>query len=220
MIRAVLFDADDCLVDQTRHWGDWAEWIGVPRHTFSAQFGALVALGRDPMLAFEIFSPGFDMERERQKREITGNPEWFGEHDLYPDVRVTIKLLRDAGLMLGIAANESEKATVRLHRLFSHYIQLLATSARMGLAKPDPRFFEPLIEALKMEPHEILYVGDRLDEDIEPAAKAGLLTALAPRGPWGIIHQHHPELDSLTTFRIRHLRDLPNKIAEYNEEHG
>ncbi|GGP66847.1 hypothetical protein GCM10010231_42110 [Streptomyces sindenensis] len=47
MIRAVVFDVGECLVDETREYGTWADWLGVPRHTFAAQFGATIAQGKD-----------------------------------------------------------------------------------------------------------------------------------------------------------------------------
>lgn len=40
-----------------------------------------------------------------------------------------------------------------------------------------------MIKATSAEPGEILYVSDRLDNDIRPAVQAGLLTALIRRGP-------------------------------------
>jgi hypothetical protein len=43
MIRAVVFDVGECLVDETREYGTWADWLGVPRHTFAAMFGAVIA---------------------------------------------------------------------------------------------------------------------------------------------------------------------------------
>jgi hypothetical protein len=39
-IKSVFFDVDETLVDETREYGTWADWLGVPRHTFSAVFGA------------------------------------------------------------------------------------------------------------------------------------------------------------------------------------
>lgn len=47
MIRAVVFDVGECLVDETREYGTWADWLGAPRHTFAAQFGAVIAQGKD-----------------------------------------------------------------------------------------------------------------------------------------------------------------------------
>jgi len=87
MIKAVVFDIGETLLDDTREWAAWADSIGVPRHTFSAVVGAVVASGRDNREAFEYFRPGFDLEAERQAREAAGCGQVIEESDLYPDVR-------------------------------------------------------------------------------------------------------------------------------------
>jgi hypothetical protein len=46
MIKAVVFDVGECLVDETREYGTWADWLGVPRHTFSAVFGGVSGCSR------------------------------------------------------------------------------------------------------------------------------------------------------------------------------
>jgi hypothetical protein len=33
-IRAVWFDVGETLIDESREYGTWADWLGVPRHTF------------------------------------------------------------------------------------------------------------------------------------------------------------------------------------------
>lgn len=63
------------------------DWLGIPRHTFSAVFGATIARGLDNRETFQVFRPGFDLAEERRRRADAGAPEWFGEDDLYPDVR-------------------------------------------------------------------------------------------------------------------------------------
>lgn len=55
------------------------------------------------------------------------------------------------------------------------------------MGKPNVAFFENLVAVSGHERHEIAYVGDRLDNDIAPAAEAGLVTVWARRGPWGYI---------------------------------
>lgn len=45
-IDAVFFDVGEVLVDETREYGTWADWLGIPRHTFSAVFGAIGTLAR------------------------------------------------------------------------------------------------------------------------------------------------------------------------------
>ena len=84
MIDAVVFDVGETLVDETREYGTWADWLGAPRHTFSSVFGAVIALGMDYREAFQYFRPGFDLAVERERRADAGQPETFGENDLYP----------------------------------------------------------------------------------------------------------------------------------------
>lgn len=93
---------------------------------------------------------------------------------------------------------------------------MVATSDDWGESKPDPAFFEHLIEAVPYVTEEILYVGDRLDNDIRPAAEVGMATALIRRGPWGVIQEHEPEADEIATIRISSLAELPEWIAALN----
>lgn len=217
MIRAVVFDVGECLVDETREYGTWADWLGVPRHTFAAVFGAVIAQGRDYRETFQVFRPGFDLTAERERRTQAGKPEWFGEEDLYADVRPTLSALRAAGLWVGVAGNQTVRAGGLLRGL-DLPADLIATSDDWGASKPDVAFFEHVIQATPARPEEILYVGDRLDNDIRPAAEAGLLTALIRRGPWGTIQQNDPDADAVATMRIDSLAELPDLIAKLNAE--
>jgi FMN phosphatase YigB (HAD superfamily) len=79
--------------------------------------------------------------------------------------------------------------------------------------KPSVAFFERVVREAPGDVGEILYVGDRLDNDIRPAAAAGLRTALIRRGPWGVIQQHDPDAERVPTFRIDSLAELPDLIA-------
>jgi FMN phosphatase YigB (HAD superfamily) len=51
---------------------------------------------------------------------------------------------------------------------------MIATSDDWGVSKPDPGLFRCVIDASPFEAEEILYVGDRLDNDIRPAVVMGL----------------------------------------------
>ena len=185
-IRAVWFDVGEALIDETREYGTWADWLGVPRHTFSAVFGAVIARGGDYREVFQHFRPGFDLQKARQERIDSGLGEYFNAHDLYDDVRPCLEELRAAGYLVGIAGNQTERAG-RFIRELNLPADIVATSDDWGVAKPDVSFFHKLVAVSGHEPAEILYVGDRLDNDIRPAADVGLQTALIKRGPWGMI---------------------------------
>ncbi|MCC9310463.1 HAD family hydrolase [Kitasatospora sp. RB6PN24] len=216
-IKAVVFDVGECLVDETREYGTWADWLGVPRHTFVAQFGATIAQGKDYRETFQVFRAGFDLYQEREKRAQAGQPETFGEEDLYPDVRPALAQLRADGLWLAIAGNQTVRAGRILRGLFSSDVDLIGTSDDWGASKPDLLFFDRVAALTPAEPGEILYVGDRIENDILPAAEAGMRTALIRRGPWGWIQQHDPA-NKQATFRIDSLAELPALIAKFNAE--
>lgn len=215
MIRAVVFDVGECLVDESREYGTWADWLGVPRHTFSTVFGAVIAKGLDYRETFDVFRPGFDLSKARRQRADEGKPEWFGEDDLYPDARPALARLRDDGLWVGIAGNQTARAGDLLRDL-ALPADMIATSDDWGVTKPDPGFFRRILEETPGGPDEILYVGDRLDNDIRPAAGLGLRTALIRRGPWALIQQDDPDAARVPTMRIDSLTELPGKIAVFN----
>ena len=215
MISAVVFDVGECLVDETREYQAWADWLGVPRHTFAAVFGAVIARGLDYRETFQVFAPGFDLATERLRRAEAGVPESFGDADLYPDVRPALAALRAAGLWVGIAGNQTLRAGSILRSL-DLPADMIATSDDWGVEKPDVRFFAEVERVAPGSGAEIIYVGDRLDNDIIPAQAQGLRTALIRRGPWGVIQQDDPRAASVPTLRIDSLRDLPEKVAGFS----
>ncbi|WP_327687888.1 HAD family hydrolase [Streptomyces tubercidicus] len=216
MIRAVVFDVGECLVDETREYGTWADWLGVPRHTFAAMFGAVIAQGRDYREVFQEFRPGFDLYEQRDARAAAGRPEHFDESDLYSDVRLALGQLRDEGLWLGIAGNQTVRAGGILRRLFANDVDLIGTSDDWGASKPDPLFFKSVADVVPFENDQILYVGDRVDNDLRPAVAAGMRTALVHRGPWATIQWNIAEARELPTFRIESLLELPEAIVQFN----
>lgn len=207
-IRAVVFDIGETVLDDSREFGAWADWIGVPRHTFSAVLGAVTAEGRDNAETFQYFRPGFNLAAERQRREDAGMGERYGEEDLYSDVRPALLMLRQMGLWVGIAGNQTRRAGQILRGL-DLPADLVATSAEWGTAKPHPEFFAHVIAASPGQPHETVYVGDHQHNDIEPAKAAGLRTAFIRRGPWGYLWAQDPDLRKLADWRIDTLTELP-----------
>lgn len=215
VIKAVVFDVGETLVDETREYGTWADWLGVPRHSFSSVFGAVIALGRDYREAFQYFRPGFDLTVERARRVEAGRAETFGEEDLYPDVRPALTALRAMGAWVGIAGNQTSRAGDILRKL-DLPADLVATSDDWGAAKPDPAFFHALLDVAPFQPDELVYVGDRLDNDLKPAKAAGMRTAFIRRGPWGHILENHPDLSAAADWRISSLAELPGLVREFN----
>ena len=211
MIRSVVFDVGETLLDDTREFGAWADWIGVPRHTFSALLGIVVAQGRNNAETFQYFRPGFDLNAERARREAAGVGEHIGDTDLYPDVRPALAKLRAQGLWVGVAGNQTARAAALL-RLLELPVDAIATSGEWGIAKPDPGFFVRVAAFAPGEPEEIAYIGDHRDYDIVAAHRAGLQPVLIRRGPWGYLWSEDPIVKSTARWVIDSLGELPELL--------
>jgi FMN phosphatase YigB (HAD superfamily) len=216
VINAVVFDVGETLVDETRQHGEWADWLGVPRHTFSAVFGGMVASGREFRDALRLFKPDFDLPTERRRRAGAGWADEFTEADLYPDTRPALAALKDLGLWVGIAGNQPARAEGLL-RAMGLPADLIATSGGWGVSKPDPRFFAEVIAAVPFPPGQIAYVGDRVDNDMRPARAAGLRTVYLRRGPWGFLFAEHPDLAASADWQVSSLAEIPPLIAAANQ---
>jgi len=91
------------------------------------------------------------------------------------------------------------------------------TSAELGVEMPDPAFFSAVLSRLGIDDaSRVLYVGDRVDNDVLPAAQAGLATCWLTRGPWGQL-QELPE-DADPDLVLEGLGELPELLAAWHEE--
>jgi FMN phosphatase YigB (HAD superfamily) len=214
-ITSVFFDVGETIVDESREYAAWADWLGVPRHIFSAVFGAVIARGLDHRETFQVFRPGFDLAAERGRRVEAGQAEGFCEDDLYPDARPCLEALRSQGLRVGLAGNQTARAE-RILRDLQLPVDVICTSDGWGVEKPSAAFFEQVVVAAGHSASQVLYVGDRLDNDIRPAQAAGLPTAWIRRGPWGHILDD-PTVVTRCLFRLDSLVELPTLVARHNE---
>jgi FMN phosphatase YigB (HAD superfamily) len=191
-------------------WGAWADHLGVPRLTLFAALGAVIARGVHHRSVVELFRPGIDVVAEAARMGAAGRPTIFSLDDLYPDVIPTMRALHAAGYRLGVAANQPTGATAVLEAI-DVPMDLVATSDGWGLAKPDPAFFERIVAELRLEPGEIAYVGDRIDNDLRPAAAAGLVPVFVRRGPWGWIQAGDADPPEAAIV-VGDLADLPSAL--------
>ncbi len=205
MIEAVFFDVGETLVSETEQWGHWADVLGVSRLTFFAALGMVISNNWHHRLVFELFGTTYQAARlAQEKRGIVAQEIQIS--DFYSDAIPCLLALRQAGIKVGIAGNQPE----RTEQILSHLelpIDYLASSASWGIEKPDPAFFKRIIEITKLEPAQIAYVGDRLDNDILPAKALGITAVFLERGPWGIIHAQREEVKK-ADLHLRSLKPL------------
>jgi FMN phosphatase YigB (HAD superfamily) len=191
-LRTLFFDLGETLVSERRSWEAWADWLGVSHDELFAVMREVIERGEHHRRIFEILRPGFDLDAELAKRAAAGVPTHEELYELYPDALSCLATLRAAGLRVGVAGNQEATAEAWLRARLEPE-DLIASSGGLGVEKPSPGFFVKLVDLAGQSPSEIAYVGDRVDNDIVPAAEAGMVTVFVRRGPWGEVHAHWPE---------------------------
>ncbi|MEU9097689.1 HAD family hydrolase [Streptomyces sp. NPDC048361] len=212
-METIVFDTGETLVRDDRYWASWADWIGVPRHTLSVLVGAVVTQGRDPADALRILKPGMDVREAHLARAASGRGEYLDETDLYDDVRPALGSLRKLGVRMVIAGNGSARAGELLRGL-DLPADLVVTSEEWGVAKPQPDFFERVLEASQAGPHETVYVGSHPANDVFPAKAAGLRVAHLRRGPWGHWWAEDPDVVAAADWRVDSLTRLAALVSD------
>ncbi|HVC31253.1 MAG TPA: HAD family hydrolase [Steroidobacteraceae bacterium] len=85
---------------------------------------------------------------------------------------------------LAILGNQGLQARGRLEAAgLLRFFEVVVISDEVGVSKPDPRIFELALEQLGVAPCEAAMVGDRLDNDIGPAKRLGIIGIRMWRGP-------------------------------------
>ncbi len=197
MIRAVIFDLDNTLVD----------FMGMKRQAVSAAISSMIDAGLrlspvevqeridaiykergiefqsvfDQLLYdifqkvdYKILSAG--VIAYRRAREAALVP--------YPHVTMTLVRLVKQGLRLAVVSDApAREAWLRLCYLnFHHLFDQVVTFDDTGERKPSPRPFQRALELLGIGPQEAIMVGDWPERDMVGAAQLGMTTVFARYG--------------------------------------
>jgi HAD superfamily hydrolase (TIGR01549 family) len=214
--RIVAFDVGEVLIDESRVWAIWAGLLGVSPLTFAAVLGAAIAQGEDEEAVFPHVAPNVDWHEfvEEHERRYGG----FQEQDLYPDARSCLEELRSLGFTVVVAGNQPARRHAQLVAL-DLPCDRLAMSEHLGVEKPDAAFFAAVCELAGVsDPGEVLYVGDRVDNDVLPAAAAGLRTCWLRRGPWGHLQELPDGVEA--DLVLEGLGELPLLLSHWADGDG
>lgn len=135
------------------------------------------------------------------------------EHNLWehvpPDVIPALERLSSVGLTLAIASN----ANGVLQRMFervglTRFFHAVCDSCVEGVEKPDPRFFQIVLQRSGGRPETTLHVGDLYHVDVVGARRAGLQAMLL---------DPHDLYGGYDVERIRSLGELVERLTRSAE---
>ena len=139
--------------------------------------------------------------------------DYHSEHNLWEhvpdDVRPALERLQALGVKLAVASN----ANGVLHRVFERvgltpYFHTICDSCVEGVEKPDPAFFELLLERSASRAETTVHVGDLYYVDVEGARNAGITPVLLD--PYGLY-------DDFDVTRIASLGELADRLERSPE---
>jgi HAD superfamily hydrolase (TIGR01549 family) len=209
----VVLDIGEVIIDETRVWTVWAELLGVSPATLMAVLGAAVAQGGDHTDAFPHVAPNVDwtaLEDEHESRY-----GGFRADDVYGDVVPALRSMQARGWRVVLAGNQPARRAAQLRALALPVDDVLV-SEELGVEKPDPAFFAAVLARLGLDDAaQVLYVGDRVDNDVLPARAAGMATCWLTRGPWGQLHEL-PD-DVTPDLVLEGLGELPDLLGAWHD---
>lgn len=147
---------------------------------------------QDTAVTFEQFwdkriqfaKAGYNGDQKAIEYFALNKTPWHSEDEVpFDDCEETLRALCDGGYQLGVIANQKPGAKGRLDAWgLGRYFSVVASSAELGMAKPDPAIFQWALAQAKCPPEQAAMVGDRLDNDIRPAKELGMKTIRLRKG--------------------------------------
>jgi putative hydrolase of the HAD superfamily len=196
VVRAVLFDWNNTLVQFT-----WDDELLAAGHR-----AGLRAIGRDDEpAAFTLRHRDRVVERGRPDeqyetilRELLGEASddevdafidaeheaWAPAYQVLGSAQAMLESLRSRGIKTGVVLNSWPDPGRVLRRDIDRVgltglLDVIVISAEVGMRKPEPGIFRLALEQLDVDPLDAVFVGDRLDTDVQGAANLGMTTIQA-----------------------------------------
>ena len=226
MIKAVIFDLDNTLVD----------FIAMKHAAIRAAIVAMIDAGlkiaeeEAEKKIYEIYDEEgiedqkvFDKFLKKELGQIDYKIHAAGIIGyrrareaalvLYPHVQMALMELVKKGLKLAVVTDAPRlQAWLRLCQLsLHHYFDVVITYEDTNKRKPDPEPFKKALETLNVDYHETIMVGDWVERDIVGAKQLGMKSVFARYGDRFNIN------DSGADYEINdilELLDIVNKLSQ------
>jgi len=231
VLRAVLFDLDDTLVDQrtaaaaaVRAWG--AEH-GVDDDGAVQRWVALCDVHHERYQRRELT---LHEQRRVRVREFLDRPSadddeadalfagYLHRYEAgwtrYDDAVPALRRVRAAGLRTAVLTNgDAEQQRTKVERTgLAGEVDVVVASSELSAGKPDPRAYAEALARVGAAAHEAVMVGDSLVNDVRGALAAGLGAVLVDR------LGEHPHVD---VVRVTTLDELdPERLEQLQPRTG
>ncbi|HZP71937.1 MAG TPA: HAD family hydrolase [Gaiellaceae bacterium] len=187
MIEAVLFDWGNTLV--RFEWDDdlllagHRAALGRDDSEFTARYRELLFGDRHDHRPYAELLAELGVERPDEFIDAE-HEAWRPAHAVLASAQALLESLRSRGLKTGVVANSwpdpARVLRADAERLgLAPLLDVMVFSDEVGLRKPTAEIFLQACRELAIEPSDTMFVGDRLDADVQGAANLGMTTVQA-----------------------------------------
>ena len=181
MKKLVIFDLDGTLLNTIADLAESANYalkqLGYPTHD-AETIRTFVGNGINKLLFRAL--PDEDKTEENVMRMRTHFIPYYDAHNAdlsmpYPGIVSLLEELQKKGLMIGVASNKYQEATVKLVKQYFpmiNFVEILGQREGINV-KPDPTIVFDILKKANVSPEETLYVGDS-GVDMQTAINAGV----------------------------------------------
>lgn len=191
MIKALIFDLDNTLIDRQRAF---REGLNRIFHLYSDDEQLISQMIEDVILwdnngaieRIEAFGKLVDKYRPENVDAQTLDLKWKSisgkDCYLYPDVRDTLTKLKEK-YKLAVLSNGNKESQRRKMDTIAIYdlLDYSLIASEYIVWKPDKRIFEFTCQQLGLKPEECAYIGDSYRIDIIGSRNAGLMPVFVNR---------------------------------------
>jgi len=113
-----------------------------------------------------------------------------------------VDFLNKIDIPFGIISNFNTTLKDKLLQFFGPIFTDILVSEELGIAKPKVEFYQKALDCIGYNASEVLYIGDSIKLDIEPASKLGIKSLLIDRGNF---YQQ-------STYKINNLNEISKHL--------
>jgi FMN phosphatase YigB (HAD superfamily) len=209
-IKYILFDAANTLIHKPLLWKNLQVVLSksgyeVPDDLIRRNHKLLSEHVKFPDRTSRDFYSGFNSDL-LYSLGISPSPELLDEiftactylpWEKFSDTEIIDSLQLPVGILSNFNNTLKDTISEKFGEVFKH----IFISENYGVAKPDLKFYEIAIRETGFAPHEILYIGDSIKLDMEPAIRSSLNSLLIDRdNVYPVYKNRITSLDQLTLY--------------------
>ena len=206
MIRAIIFDLWGTLAYNKNHIGSYIERINnligkenIEIFTELRKEWYVTRMNDDEFFTKLLLRINMPISIKDKLIKIWN--EQIEDSFLYDDTENILKILKSRGVKLILLSNTTPISNEIIKKLdIEKYFDIIFFSCNEGMLKPSPIIYNKILTRLRMEPKNLIVVGDQINTDIVGAEAYGIKAILIDRNNKYKYNNKIAELDEIEFY--------------------